>query len=34
MESSSKKATDRAALWEALLDDRLDVIATDHAPTP
>ena len=27
-----KKATDRAALWEALLDDRLDVIATDHAP--
>ena len=27
-----KKTTDRAALWEALLDDRLDVIATDHAP--
>jgi len=27
-----KKATDRAALWEALLDDRIDVIATDHAP--
>jgi len=22
----------RAALWEALLDDRLDIIATDHAP--
>lgn len=22
----------RAALWDALLDDRLDVIATDHAP--
>lgn len=22
----------RAALWKALLDDRLDVIATDHAP--
>ena len=22
----------KAALWEALLDDRLDVIATDHAP--
>jgi dihydroorotase len=22
----------REALWEALLDDRLDVIATDHAP--
>ena len=32
MESAVKKATDRAALWEALLDDRLDVIATDHAP--
>lgn len=27
-----KSATDRAALWEALLDDRLDIIATDHAP--
>jgi len=27
-----KKATDRAALWEALLDDRIDVLATDHAP--
>jgi len=27
-----KKASDRAGLWEALLDDRLDVIATDHAP--
>ncbi|MGC6479362.1 MAG: dihydroorotase [Flavobacteriaceae bacterium] len=27
-----KKATDRAALWEALNDDRIDVIATDHAP--
>ncbi|CEN48967.1 Dihydroorotase [Capnocytophaga canimorsus] len=27
-----KKASDRAALWEALLDNRLDVIATDHAP--
>lgn len=27
-----KTAEDRAALWEALLDDRLDVIATDHAP--
>ena len=27
-----KTATDRAALWEALLDDRIDVIATDHAP--
>lgn len=27
-----KKASDRAALWEALLDDRIDVLATDHAP--
>ncbi|WP_299434026.1 dihydroorotase [uncultured Maribacter sp.] len=27
-----KKATDRDALWKALLDDRIDVIATDHAP--
>lgn len=27
-----KTATDREALWEALLDDRIDVIATDHAP--
>jgi len=27
-----KTATDRQQLWEALLDDRLDVIATDHAP--
>ena len=27
-----KTAKDRAGLWEALLDDRLDVIATDHAP--
>ena len=27
-----KKATDREALWSALLDDRIDVIATDHAP--
>ncbi len=27
-----KSATDREALWEALLDDRIDVIATDHAP--
>ncbi|WP_276168211.1 dihydroorotase [Zobellia alginiliquefaciens] len=27
-----KTAADRAQLWEALLDDRLDVIATDHAP--
>lgn len=27
-----KAAHNKAALWEALLDDRLDVIATDHAP--
>lgn len=27
-----KTPTDRAELWTALLDDRLDVIATDHAP--
>lgn len=27
-----KDASDQEALWEALLDDRLDVIATDHAP--
>ncbi|MDR0792339.1 MAG: dihydroorotase [Chitinophagaceae bacterium] len=27
-----KAPYNRAALWEALLDDRLDVIATDHAP--
>ncbi len=27
-----KTDKDRAVLWEALLDDRLDVIATDHAP--
>lgn len=27
-----KKASDREQLWEALLDDRIDVIATDHAP--
>lgn len=27
-----KAASDRKALWEALLDDRIDVIATDHAP--
>jgi dihydroorotase len=27
-----KAAPNRTALWEALLDDRLDVIATDHAP--
>ena len=27
-----KTAGDREKLWEALLDDRIDVIATDHAP--
>ena len=27
-----KTASDREKLWEALLDDRIDVIATDHAP--
>ncbi|MFX0556395.1 dihydroorotase [Maribacter sp. CXY002] len=27
-----KTANDRDKLWDALLDDRLDVIATDHAP--
>ena len=27
-----KTTEDRAALWEALLDGRIDVIATDHAP--
>lgn len=27
-----KSEQDRIALWEALMDDRLDVIATDHAP--
>ncbi len=27
-----KSATDRQALWEALLADKIDVIATDHAP--
>ena len=27
-----KEAKNKEALWKALLDDRLDVIATDHAP--
>jgi dihydroorotase len=27
-----KAAENREALWKALLDDRLDLIATDHAP--
>ena len=27
-----KSPENKTALWEALLDDRLDIIATDHAP--
>lgn len=27
-----KSSADRRALWDALLDDRIDVVATDHAP--
>ena len=27
-----KTATDREGLWKALLNDRIDVVATDHAP--
>lgn len=27
-----KKTTDREAIWKAVLDNRIDVIATDHAP--
>ncbi|WP_163517061.1 dihydroorotase [Gelidibacter japonicus] len=27
-----KTANDREELWKALLDDRIDVVATDHAP--
>ena len=27
-----KSPNDRAALWKALLDNKLDIIATDHAP--
>jgi len=27
-----KASENKAGLWEALLDDRLDIIATDHAP--
>ena len=27
-----KSANDRSAVWEALLDDRIDIVATDHAP--
>ncbi len=29
---SIKSADDREAIWHALLDDRIDLIATDHAP--
>ena len=29
---SIKSAADKAALWEALRTDRIDVVATDHAP--
>ncbi|MBN1987372.1 MAG: dihydroorotase [Prolixibacteraceae bacterium] len=29
---SVKCASDKQALWEALLNDKIDVIATDHAP--
>jgi hypothetical protein len=32
MESSSKTANDQKSAWEALLDGRIDVVATDHAP--
>jgi dihydroorotase len=27
-----KSASDREGVWKALLDDRIDIIATDHAP--
>jgi dihydroorotase len=27
-----KSAQDREGLWKALLDDRIDIVATDHAP--
>jgi dihydroorotase len=27
-----KEAADREAIWQALLDNRIDVVATDHAP--
>ena len=27
-----KTAEDRSQLWKALLDDRIDIVATDHAP--
>jgi dihydroorotase len=31
MEPFCENRNDRKALWEALLDNRIDVIATDHA---
>ena len=27
-----KEKSDRSAIWQAVLDDRIDVLATDHAP--
>ena len=32
MESSCKTSNDREKLWDALNNDLIDVIATDHAP--
>lgn len=32
MQSGHQSTLNRQALWEGLLDNRLDVIATDHAP--
>jgi dihydroorotase len=32
MNPSIKEASDNAALWQALLDGRIQVVATDHAP--
>ena len=32
MNPAVKKQADQDGLWQALLDDRIDVIATDHAP--
>ena len=32
MQPAIKAPHNRTALWQALLDDRLDIIATDHAP--
>ena len=33
MESSCKTSNDREKLWDALNNDLIDVIATDHAHT-